>query len=490
MASEHTIRPETLKRENRPLVFALIAIIVGGLAGLLVLNISNPALLAALLLGTAVVAAMTAKPEFGLAVLSFVTYTATPDVLSRTQGLPSLVWPLVGVLMLAVLVRRIMSVRAKPFPFRPVMLIVLYVGVCLVSLAWTRDPDRTGFALMMLFQATLIAITMLILLETPDGLRMVMWSLLASAMFLGTLSVHQFLTGNFGSEYWGFARAEYRQIAGEVHSYRVTGPLGDANFFSQILLVILPVAAERFLHERKMWLRAAALYAFGATALCIVFAFSRGAFLSMMMVAGLVMLRYRVRFVHWLLLFGAGAILLLFIPSEYFLRIKSLIDAIRGVQGPLDRALTSRVTEVMAAWRMFLDHPILGVGFGNYNVFYQEYARQSIDPTLMDRSAHCMYLQIAAETGLCGVFIIGTLLWMVVRGLQRSIVVFKTIGKTQEAGMVSAFLLGILAYLAAGLFLHVAYPKMLWLLIGIALSIPLVARNELQIAQTQKEMHE
>lgn len=480
MASGHTIRSGLSKREYRPMAIGLVAIVVGCLAGLLVLDISSPSKLAAVLLGVAVLAAMSARPEFGLAVLSFVTYSGMPDVLSRTQGLPSLIWPLIGVLLMAAFLRRILATtrEAKPIPLRALFLISLYVGICILSLAWTRDADRTGLAILNLVQAALIAATLMVLLETGNGIRLVCWSLLGAAMFLGTLSAHQYLTGNFKSEYWGFARAEFRQVVGDVHAYRVTGPLGDANFFSQIMLVVIPVATERFLHEKKKLLRIAALYVLAVASLCVVFAYSRGAFVAILLVAGVMALRFRIRMRHWIAILLAVGILALFIPNEYMLRIHSLVNVARGKPGPTDRAITGRMTEVLAAWEMFLDHPVLGVGPGNYPVYYQQYSRRvGIDPTLSDRSAHSMYLQIAAETGLSGLILMGSLIWMLLRGLGMSTRTFKALDQPDLASLVAAFHIGMIAYFAAAIFLHVAYPRFLWLLIGFALAISFVARN-------------
>ena len=492
MASGHTIRPGLLRREHGPMSIGLVAIIVGCLAGLLVLDISSPAKLAAVLLGAAVVAAMGARPEFGLAVLSFVTYSGIPDVLSRTQGLPSLIWPMIGILLMAAFLRRILTTShaAKPIPVRALFLISIYVGICILSLAWTRDPDRTSLAIFNLLQSALIAATLMILLESGNGIRLVCWALLGASMFLGTLSVHQYLTGNFQSEYWGFARAEFRQIAGSVHAYRVTGPLGDANFFSQIMLVTIPVAAERFLHETKKLLRIAALYSLAVASLCVVFAYSRGAFVAILLVAGVVALRFRIRIAHWIAILMAVALLALFIPNEYMLRIHSLINVARGKPGPTDRAITGRMTEVLAAWEMFLDHPVLGVGLGNYPVYYQQYSRQvGIDPTLSDRSAHSMYLQIAAETGLSGLVLIGILIWMVLRGLRMSTETFKALKEPQLASLVAAFHIGMIAYFAAAIFLHVAYPRFLWMLVGFALGISFVARNAARQSQSEGIAH-
>ena len=51
-------------------------------------------------------------------------------------------------------------------------------------------------------------------------------------------------------------------------------------------------------------------------------------------------------------------------------------------------------------WRV---HPIMGVGPGNFEQHYLDYSsRIGIDPRAEERSAHSLYLESLAETGLVG----------------------------------------------------------------------------------------
>jgi len=74
-------------------------------------------------------------------------------------------------------------------------------------------------------------------------------------------------------------------------------------------------------------------------------------------------------------------------------------------------AVLERLAHWQAAWRMFEDHPWLGVGIGNYEPVYPAYALPQW-PNPMGH-AHNYYLNILAETGLVGLASY-LILWMAV----------------------------------------------------------------------------
>ena len=83
--------------------------------------------------------------------------------------------------------------------------------------------------------------------------------------------------------------------------------------------------------------------------------------------------------------------------------------------------------ERLAMWSntlgMFKDHPLLGVGKGNFKIFYPLYATRKVEgsvfsPEVQPREAHNDYVQLLAETGILGfvsfifiMLLIGVRLW-------------------------------------------------------------------------------
>ncbi len=87
---------------------------------------------------------------------------------------------------------------------------------------------------------------------------------------------------------------------------------------------------------------------------------------------------------------------------------------VRGVKvDDANYAIVERMAHWQAAIEMFVDHPALGVGLGNYAVVYPVYALPRWSDPL--GHAHNYYLNVAAEAGLIGLtaylFLWGAALW-------------------------------------------------------------------------------
>jgi O-antigen ligase len=63
-------------------------------------------------------------------------------------------------------------------------------------------------------------------------------------------------------------------------------------------------------------------------------------------------------------------------------------------------AVVERMAQIQAGWRMFVAHPLTGVGPGNYTLAYPDFA---VFPWYASRGhAHNYYLHMAAEAGIAG----------------------------------------------------------------------------------------
>jgi putative inorganic carbon (hco3(-)) transporter len=118
----------------------------------------------------------------------------------------------------------------------------------------------------------------------------------------------------------------------------------------------------------------------------------------------------------------------------------ALIDPARTEITDANFAVVERVAHWQAGLAMFADHPLLGVGIGNYAVAYPDYAPPHFYDAL--GHAHNVYVNFLAETGLLGtvpwlVFWFGAL-WWAARSARRA---------TGDAWM-AAGVLGCLVYLS------------------------------------------
>src|SRR6185312_7543232 len=117
---------------------------------------------------------------------------------------------------------------------------------------------------------------------------------------------------------------------------------------------------------------------------------------------------------------------------------------------------------------MFLDHPLLGVGPGNYELnFFDFSALSGLSGESKVRDPHSLPIQIAAETGLAGLAVFG---WILAAGLGemgRARRRLRAAGAPHFADLIWALELAVATYMLLSLFLHGAYFRHFWILLGL-----------------------
>ena len=473
------------------LVFGLIAAVIGIFSGFLIFKLENPILAIAGAVALIFAVISFTNLEFGLFVLIFMAYTRTSDILVQFHHFPSIAKPYITLLVVAILVKWVVERQVPEGWERAAILVGAYGLVVFSSLLYAADFNYALKAVLRFLKDGIIAIVIAILIRDGKTLRGVIWALLIAGIFVGTISTYQGLSGNTSNIFGGFGQVGYRNIVGNTEGARLSGPVGDANFYAQSMLVLIPIALNRFLKEKRWHLKALAGWAFLVTSLAVIFSYSRGAAVAIgvMAIFGMFYSPPRVTDV----LIGILLIILIvtFIPNPYIERLATIPDILGGKKGALsDVSYRGRTSEVIAAWLMFVDHPLFGVGVENYPVFYQSYSRKlGLDSRIEARQAHNLYLQVAAETGLAGILVFGWLLVSMVKGMLDAIKNLKNAGFIWYSDLILSFASGVIGYLAAALFIHGAYPRYLWLLAGISLAIPRIAEDILKKATPKQDLY-
>lgn len=464
------------------LLLLVLAILLGALGGLLVMQVRNPVWVAGVAIAVAVVIATVARIEWGLWTLVFMTYTRFSDVVVHGHNIPSIAQPFILLLIAAVVGRWAIYNEQPRGWMRTAVLVLIYATVALASLAFAEDTIGADLTLQDFAKDVVVAIVVTMALQNGNALKGTVWALLVAGIFMGTLSVVQQLTGRFDDTFAGFALAPVQNIVGASDAPRISGPIGDPNFYAQILVVLVPLAMERLWHARTLFPKVIAGWALAVSGLSILFTFSRGGFVGLAVVIAIMLFRHPPKLLPLLATLVLLVGVIPFIPPKYLDRLSTLTDVIPGTGGAptTDVSIRGRLSENTVALRMFADHPLMGVGLGNYPEYYQAYSRQlGIDPRLEVRQPHSLYLEIASEMGALGLAAFVLLIWALFRGLQSAHTLFTAGGMDEYAAIAAAFGVGVIGYLTGALFLHSAFPRFFWLLFGIGMALPQVARNEL-----------
>jgi O-antigen ligase len=455
---------------------------MGFSAGLGLLAAHQPVIAIGVVIAALLAVAVLAWSDIATLVVIFVLYTNAAVVAIRYHGVPNFftaAFPLLLMLPLS----SYLIVRRQKLIVTPVLpLLFLYL---LVQVAGTLQAEYVGIATTTVLGYAIEGLALYLLItnvvRTPTMLRWAIWTLLLAGSFLGFLSLYQQMTGTFTNSYGGFAQINThafdtgeQTIRGAVTQHRLAGPLGDQNYYAQFMLMLVAIGFFRFWAERSTILRAMGLTATVLCAMGAILTFSRGTAVGfVLMIAIMTFMRYIKP--HQLLIFVLAAALGLSVFPQYATRLNSL-ERLSGVASQdsggiteADSSIQSRLSEMLAAGLVFVDHPVLGVGPGTYKYYYPEYSEyvglRAFHTT--QRAAHNMYLGIAAETGALGLMCFLLIVFVTARNLAR-LRRYCLRRHTEFANMLTGFLLAIASYLTTGLFLSFAYERFFWLILALA----------------------
>jgi len=465
------------------LIFVSLAVIIGSAIGVFIVEFNNPIYIMFGLVGFAAFIGTVASVDFGLLFLMFITYARVSDIAVHYHNAPSVAQAFIALLILTILIRWIVF-NERPAGWElPAILLGLYGLIGFASVAYAENTEQVIYKLSNYVKDALIVLVVVVLLKRPPILRHVIWSLLAAGIFMGTLSVFQYFTGTFTTDYGGFAQAEFMNIVGASNNYRLSGPVGDPNFYAQIMLVLVPMALERMLHEQKLALKIIAGWAAIVSFLTVVFTFSRGGFLGLAVALMILAFLNPPRPIDMVFAISLGIGLLFFVPQTYFDRVLSLNSLIpgqnsQGINIRDDNSFQGRASQVLTAWSMIKQYPLLGVGLNNFSSRYQEFTKEiGLAPSASARSLHNLYLEVAAETGILGFSAFSMIIWLAVKSILNSRKIFLETLQEEYANLTVGLAAGFGGYLIAAFFIHSAYPRQFYLLIGIVFALPRIAEQ-------------
>ncbi|HET9785458.1 MAG TPA: O-antigen ligase family protein, partial [Terriglobales bacterium] len=157
-------------------------------------------------------------------------------------------------------------------------------------------------------------------------------------------------------------------------------------------------------------------------------------------------------------------------PQSLWGRLQTLVESSFAAPGQqmTDSSFRSRRHEMYTGVLMFLDHPWLGVGPGNYEVEYLTYsARAGLSGEDTVRDPHSLYVQIAAETGVAGLAAFVWLLAAALTRLERARRRARRRGAQAFAAWLLACQLSLVIYLLLSTFLHDAYFRHFFVLLAL-----------------------
>lgn len=449
-------------------VVIVLGLIVGSVAA------NEPILALISVIGLLAVVIVAGRPEVAVLIVIGLLYSNAPVVFVTFHDVPFVIGAAVPLVLAAPLGYEILVRRAKIIVTPALPWIAAYLLVLIVSTITSRDTAAAASALSS-FAIEGLALYILVTntVRTTRILRSVIWVLLVVGAFLGALSLFQQLTETYSNAYFGFAQTEAAATGvTETGIARLAGPIGEQNRYAQIMLMLVPLGLMMVSAERSRWLKGAALACAALATIATALTFSRGAGLAGgMILIVMVAMRY-IRITHLIAAVGLIALVLVAVPAygERVSTVTALFSLLSedASTSAADNSLLSRATENLTALSVWADHPLVGVGPGEFPAYYRQYSDEiGLSIKSQDREAHNLYLGIAAESGSLGLIAflgaVTVTLWQLARARRQALKV-----RPDLAAMATGFLLALVGYLASGLFLHLSYARYYWLVLALS----------------------
>ena len=236
----------------------------------------------------------------------------------------------------------------------------------------------------------------------------------------------------------GFALAEtFKRTYGFGGSIRLTSTFSNPNAYGAYLILIIFPAIMLSIYEKNKTKKIVYISLSILVITNLLMTFSRNALLGFVLGLLVLSLIYSIKLIFAL---GGFGILIFFIPPVF----KRIIGIVNLSQNEL------RIKLWKTALMMIKEHPILGVGNGNYVTRYNEYVSKYKELkyySYKNYPSHNSYLKVQSELGLIGIV---SFLGVIVMALIR----VKKLYSTTTDKFHKAFYIGVMASMAAFLFMN------------------------------------
>ncbi|HEX3109407.1 MAG TPA: O-antigen ligase family protein [Thermoanaerobaculia bacterium] len=416
---------------------------------------------------------------FGFPILIAIAYTNVSDVLLRLYGIPSILQMVVVLVAIVVFLARD-ELQPLEIVLHPLTIaMAVYCALLFVSSAWADDLSAADFRISEAVKGLIIMVAGGALMSSWRRVRIAAATLTLVAASLAAISVFQIATHST-NQLGGLAQIQTGNLYADVAQPRAAGPVSDPNFYAQILLMTLPIAAALAASRSRMVFAFVAVVIFAG----VLVTYSRGAMVSIVAMLVLVPFVLRVRR-HVVWKAALAAVLLTAVtPATVIRRFHTVTDVVASEQGgqpeeTRDASVDKRKLLLSVGLRMFDDAPLFGVGAGNFGRHYAHYANEvgSSAPQYDDpgdrQYPHSLYVELAAENGIAGL----------VTFALAMVIAFSTLTRTKTMSPLRiGILIALAGYLVSSLFLHSAYQRYLWLLLAFIPAIDRLLRQDEAVA--------
>ncbi len=324
-------------------------------------------------------------------------------------------------------------------------LLLIYAAIAAASFWYISDIQLYVAGMKVLFFGFVAYFLSRNLLTTKAKLTAFMMTLAIFAIALSVQIFWTFYSLGFSSDI--FFNRSYIMI-----------PFGPIALVAAVLSLLLPLILSLYFQaDKNDKSRIIYLIAFGLGFIAVFIMLGKAAIVSLLLGLAYLLARLkkkRIGFVLFVLVFG---ILGYTIFSQYAEGLASRIG-----DTFVDKNTRFRIQEYEVCWRIFKEHPILGVGSGQQLIYYQRLIQPDYKQLINN-----YFVQAAVDYGVIGLTVIIFLVSAVYKQIRK--VVTSTFG--QEQIIIHGFVGSLIAALVNGLFevtiFTLFYAVAFWMIVGL-----------------------
>ncbi len=340
--------------------------------------------------------------------------------------------------------------------------VMLFWLLILISYMYALDPKKS---IEYIWQSSTIFLIYIIffldVFKTKLDFKLIFQTMIISLFILSIIGLF-FYIKNYEIIFMGLIE---KKIA------RTSSLMEDPNHYALSLVTMLPFSLYYLMIAKSKLLRVGLVLGILLVLSSIFLTFSRGALVSLVIMITYMFVRERK--LKIIIFIVSGIILISTIMYIFFpLIIEAFIGRIELISTGIDYSISKRVLFLYGGINMFLDHPILGVGAGNFVLLSTAYSN-----TTAANYAHNNFLEIGAELGIFGLFLFCLIIIITLTNLRRSQIVFYKNKFYDFYWMSRSVEIGLVGLLAGSMFLSRSNDPYFWSIVSFSVILKKLSNN-------------
>ncbi|MEG1726594.1 MAG: O-antigen ligase family protein [Acidaminococcaceae bacterium] len=357
--------------------------------------------------------------------------------------------------------------RAALVPRQLLHLLWALVAVTVFSVSQSLNPGASAYNLVYVVGQH-VGCFWLVLRYGAQGKRplLLIKAFLIAGALVACYGVYQYVTDVPMLEQEWVDPAQFPEL-----KKRAFSTLQNPNILGSFLVLVAAYCAGIFAPLRGGKTRIALLVIFAVSCLCLLLTYSRGSWISLFCA----LFVFAAKFYHKAFIpFIAGGLTVLYIGWDLLARrILSIFTA-------TDTSVALRFSYVESSAWMIWEHP-LGVGWYGYRYAFPDYDFYLQNAQVIMYHCHNLYLNVAAELGVVGLFILLAALWQFFKIAWH---LARTAQTVWIKGIACGYVAALTGILVNGLTDHTLFNIQLgmlfWLLNGLLLTCAYLERQNIE----------